>query len=163
MFFIWLTVCWPNNTHIVRGWVKTWFWTKWLYVVPPQPPPPPLISQPNFERIVESLPLLPLLVVKWSWFFAFHLVCLLHSFCFGFGSNINHRAFSGVSVVKNLPANAGNAGLIPGLGRFPGEGNGNPVQYSCLGNPWTEEPGGLQSIGSQRVRHSLATKCEHKT
>ena len=71
--------------------------------------------------------------------------------------------FPGVSVVKNLPANAGNAGLIPGLGRFPGEGNGNPVQYSCLGNPWTEEPGGLQSIGSQRVRHSLATKCEHKT
>ena len=37
--------------------------------------------------------------------------------------------------VKNLPANAGDAGLIPGLGRFPGEGNGNPVQYSCLENP----------------------------
>ena len=39
------------------------------------------------------------------------------------------------SVVKNLPANAGDAGLIPWLGRFPGEGNGNPLQYSCLGNP----------------------------
>ena len=41
-------------------------------------------------------------------------------------------------VVKNLPANAGDAvdaGLIPGLGRSPGEGNGNPLQYSCLGNP----------------------------
>ena len=41
-------------------------------------------------------------------------------------------------VVKNLPANAGDArevGLIPGLGRFPGIGNGNPLQYSCLGNP----------------------------
>ena len=35
-------------------------------------------------------------------------------------------------VAKNLPADAGDAGLIPGLGRSPGEGNGNPIQYSCL-------------------------------
>ena len=58
-------------------------------------------------------------------------------------------------MVKNLPANAGDArgtGSIPGLGRSPGEGNGNPLQYSCLENPMKEEPGGLQSIGSQRVR-----------
>ena len=41
----------------------------------------------------------------------------------------------GGSVVKNLPANAGDAGLIPGMERSPGEGNGNPLQYSCLGNP----------------------------
>ena len=38
-------------------------------------------------------------------------------------------------MVKNPPANAGDAGLIPGLGRFPEKGNGNPLQYSCLGNP----------------------------
>ena len=38
-------------------------------------------------------------------------------------------------MVKNLPANVGDLGLIPGLGRYPGEGNGNPLQYSCLGNP----------------------------
>ena len=38
-------------------------------------------------------------------------------------------------MVKKPPANAGDAGLIPGLGRSPGEGNGNPLQYSCLGNP----------------------------
>ena len=41
-------------------------------------------------------------------------------------------------MVKNLPASAGdtkNAGLIPGSGRSPGGGNGNPLQYSCLGNP----------------------------
>ena len=38
-------------------------------------------------------------------------------------------------MVKNLPANAGDAGLIPGLGRSPGEGNSNPLQYSCLENP----------------------------
>ena len=50
--------------------------------------------------------------------------------------------------------NAGNAGLNPGLGRSPGEGNGNPFQYSCLGNPKDEEPGGLQSVGSQRVKHN---------
>ena len=37
--------------------------------------------------------------------------------------------------VKNLPANAGDLGLIPGLGRSPGEGNGNPLQYSFLENP----------------------------
>ena len=39
------------------------------------------------------------------------------------------------SVVKNPPGNAGDAGLIPGWGRCPGEGNGNPLQYSCLENP----------------------------
>ena len=38
-------------------------------------------------------------------------------------------------MVKNLPANAGDTGLIPGLGRSPGEGNGNPLQCSFLGNP----------------------------
>ena len=38
------------------------------------------------------------------------------------------------SVVKNPPANAEDTGLVPGLGRSPGEGNGNPLQYSCLGN-----------------------------
>ena len=37
-------------------------------------------------------------------------------------------------MVKNLPANAGDVGLIPESGKSPGEGNGNPLQYSCLGN-----------------------------
>ena len=45
-----------------------------------------------------------------------------------------HWGFPGVSVVKILPANEGDTGLIPGMGRSPGEGNGNPFQYSCLGN-----------------------------
>ena len=47
------------------------------------------------------------------------------------------KSFLGGRTVKNLPANAGDegeAGSIPGLGRSPGEGNGNAVQYSCLGN-----------------------------
>ena len=46
--------------------------------------------------------------------------------------------FPGGSVVKNLPANAGDVGdmsLIPGLGKSPGEGHGNPLQYVCLKNP----------------------------
>ena len=43
--------------------------------------------------------------------------------------------FLGGSVVKNLPANAGDTGSAPGLGRSPGEENGNPLPYSCLGNP----------------------------
>ena len=38
-------------------------------------------------------------------------------------------------MVKNLPASAGDTGLIPGLGRYPGKGHGNPFQYSYLGNP----------------------------
>ena len=38
-------------------------------------------------------------------------------------------------MVKNLPANAGDLGSIPGSGRYPGEGNSNPLQYSCLENP----------------------------
>ena len=59
-------------------------------------------------------------------------------------------------MVKNLPANARDVrdmGSVPGSRRFPGGGNGNPLQYSCLENSWTEEPGGLQSMGSQRVGH----------
>ena len=43
--------------------------------------------------------------------------------------------FPGSSVINNLPDNAGDSGSIPGSGRSPGERNGNPLQYSCLGNP----------------------------
>ena len=59
-------------------------------------------------------------------------------------------------MVKNLPANATDIGvavLIPGWGRSPGGGNGNPVQYSCLENSMDRGAGRLQSIGSQRVEH----------
>ena len=47
-------------------------------------------------------------------------------------------------MVKNPPASAGDAGVsgsMSGLGRFPGKGNENPLQYSCWEIPWTEEPG----------------------
>ena len=48
----------------------------------------------------------------------------------------------------------GDTGSIPGLGRFLGGGHDNPLQYSCLVNPWREESGGLQSIGSQRAGYN---------
>ena len=46
----------------------------------------------------------------------------------------NPTGFPGDSAVENPPVNAGDVGSIPGLGRSPAEGNGNPLQYSCLGN-----------------------------
>ena len=63
-------------------------------------------------------------------------------------------------MVKNLPAKAEDirdTGLIPGLGRSPKEGNGNPLQYSCWEidrQAWTENLGGFQSMGSQRIGHN---------
>ena len=67
-------------------------------------------------------------------------------------------------MVKNLPANAGDAedmGSVPRLGRSPGGGNGNALQYSCLGNPM--DRGFWRVTGPQgcRVRHDLATEHEH--
>ena len=56
----------------------------------------------------------------------------------------------GGSVVKNTLTNAGDVGLIPGLGRSPGEGNGNPLQYLAWKIPWTEKPGGLQFMRLQK-------------
>ena len=56
--------------------------------------------------------------------------------------------------VKNPPTNEGGTGSIPGSGRSLGEGNGNPLQYSCLENPMDRGSWrAIISIGSQRVRH----------
>ena len=54
---------------------------------------------------------------------------------------------------KESAYQAGDAGLIPGLGRFPGQGNGNPLQYPCLGNPMDRG-----AWGCGRVRHNVVTK-----
>ena len=51
---------------------------------------------------------------------------------------------------KESACQAIDVGLIPGSGRSLGEGNGNPLQYFCLGNPMDKEPGTLQSMGSQK-------------
>ena len=72
---------------------------------------------------------------------------------------IGRNSFLGSSDGKESACNAGDLGSIPGSGRSPGEGNEYyPLQYSFLENPWTEEPGGLQIMGLQRVRHDWATK-----
>ena len=67
-----------------------------------------------------------------------------------------------ILVVKNLPANAGDSrdvGLIPGCGRSPGGGHGNPVQYSCLENPM--ERGAIQFMVLQKVRHDRVHPHTH--
>ena len=59
---------------------------------------------------------------------------------------------------KESVCNSGDLGSIPRSGESPGEGHGNPLCILAWEIPWTEEPGGLQSMGSQRVRQDLATK-----
>ena len=56
-------------------------------------------------------------------------------------------------MVKNLPANAGDVGSNPGLGRSPGEGNSNPLQYSCLEKSMDREAWWSTVMGSPRVGH----------
>ena len=60
-------------------------------------------------------------------------------------------------MVKNPPASAGEAGSIPGSGRFPREGNGNPLQYSCLENPVAREawPAAVVGVAQSQTRLSL--------
>ena len=65
----------------------------------------------------------------------------------------DHLALSGGSDGKESACSVEELDSIPGSRRSPGEGNGNALQCSCLENPGTEEPGDLQSMGSQRVRH----------
>ena len=65
---------------------------------------------------------------------------------------------TGDSVVKNLPANAGEVSLIPGSGRSPGEGNGNALQCSCLENPMDRGVWQATVHGVARVGQDLVTK-----
>ena len=76
--------------------------------------------------------------------------------------------FLGGSAVKNLPANAGNVGLVSGWGRSPGGGNGNPLQYSCLGNPmdrgaWRSEVHGVskESDTTERLNNNSQPLAEY--
>ena len=68
------------------------------------------------------------------------------------------KGFPGSSVGKESACKAGDLGSIPGLGRSPGEGNGNPLQYSCLENPMDREAWQATVHGVPRVVHDSATK-----
>ena len=61
--------------------------------------------------------------------------------------------FPGGSEGKVPAYSVGDQGSIPGSGRSPGDGNGNPLQYSAWKIPWMEKPGRLQSMGLSRVGH----------
>ena len=68
---------------------------------------------------------------------------------------------SGGSVVKYVPPNAGHASSIPDPGRSLGVGNGNPLQYSCLGNPMTRGAWWATGHGFPKSQNNLAAKREH--
>ena len=72
-----------------------------------------------------------------------------------------YKGFLGGSVVKNPSANTGDSGSILGLARFPREGNGNPLQYSCLGNPMDRVAWQAAVQGVTRVGHDLAINHHH--
>ena len=63
--------------------------------------------------------------------------------------NFYYKIFPGGSAVKNPPANAGDPGSIPGVERSPGGRNGTHSSFLAWRIPWTEDPGGLQSVGLQ--------------
>ena len=73
-------------------------------------------------------------------------------------------SYPGDTVIKNLPemqeatCNVGDLGLIPGLGKSPEEGNGNPLQYSCIGNCMEREASWVKFHGIAGFRHNLGTK-----
>ena len=73
------------------------------------------------------------------------------------------EGFPGGSDGKESACNAGDLGSIPPSERSPGEGSGNPVQYSCLENSWTEEPGGLQRTEDPWWGHKESDTTERPT
>ena len=78
-----------------------------------------------------------------------------------FISQVHGKVSNDISVVKNLPASAGHVrdtGSVPGSGRSPGEGNGNPSQYSCLENPMDRGVWRATVHQITRVEHDLVMK-----
>ena len=90
-------------------------------------------------------------------YLTFHLCALRKSYHLSQEQWVVRQGVPQVTLmVKNLPDNAKDGrdtGLIPGSGRSPGGGHGNPLQFLAWEISWTEELGRLQSMGSQRVRH----------
>ena len=104
----------------------------------------------SLQQLVNSVELgmFTVMLVRWP------VCCKMQRLYQGLNQCTASLGFPGGSVVKNPPAKAGAMSLIPGTGRSPGEGNVYPLQHSCLGNPSDREPGGLQSMGSQRAGHA---------
>ena len=87
-------------------------------LIPPPPAPPPPPAQNKFYK-------------SWAGFWFDCLLVMFHSV----SNELIWKGFPGGSEVKASAWNAGDPGSIPGLGRSPGAGNGNPLQYACLENP----------------------------
>ena len=105
-------------------------------------------SQLQVQAVVEACPI--------------HLLMGRSSLSHTLWWNVLTQNIPGGLVGKESACKTGDTNSIPGSGRSPGEGNGNPLQYSCHGKiPQTAGPGGLQSIGSQRVGHDWTTKHAH--
>ena len=109
-----------------------------------RPPPPRSMQQPTFVFFLSS-----------SLFWTSHMNGIIQYviFCICLSLSIMFLRFISVPFMgigsdgKESACNEGDLGLIPGSGRSLGEGNGNPLQYSCLENPWTKEPGGSSLWG----------------
>ena len=106
------------------------------------------------EGCMQQHPLLAFPVAVREWCRSWSCVCRLRRLCWHLLSGLLRSP-----VVKNPPANAGAAGLTPGWGRSPEEGNGNPLQYSCLVNPLDRGAWWTIVCGvTERVGHDLATE-----
>ena len=113
------------------------------------------LKNPHAVEIIPTLSLSDLLhfSIIPSWFICIVANGKIHLF----------MGFPGGSVVKNLHANAGDLGSISGSGISPGEGNGNPLQYSCLGNPMGRGTWWAMVNGVARVRHDLVMTQQQST
>jgi len=120
------------HTHKLRNTIHYYFHSPWSLKVKFSPQ----ITLPSFETSLYGFGILGL-----SRFIIF--VGILYRPCLG---------FLGGLVMKNLPVNAGDMGSIPGSGRHPGGGNGNPLQYACLENPLDRGAWRAAVHGLHRVR-----------
>ena len=100
---------------------------------------------------------------KWIHSTKIWILQLIFNFQYCLKERYTTRYFPCGSDSKASACNVGDLGSIPGLGRSPGEGNGNPLQYFAWKIPWTEESGRLQSKESQRVRHDWETLLTYAT
>ena len=126
--------CFPNFCHEVMG-PDAMIFIFWMLSFKPALS---LFSFTFIKRLFNSTACMSNINLSWK-LPGKSNCCSLDSFKNEYSPNLFYLqhilGFPGGSIVKNPPANARDTGLIPGLGVTPGEGNDNPLQYSCLGNP----------------------------